>query len=284
MFQLFDSEPVPELLALFLTKARFDFNKILMRKSTSNDRPPLPNTSKFSVDGSVGLADIINLVYSLFDTDRLCKGTCIKFLKPENVNPEDYLLFRICHKLAKLGSQPENLFNGIDFNGNGAISKDELIEGIKNALELAIQPEEVDCLFEKIDLDCTGVIYKEDFTSFINFSTYLQYLNNEHFTVNITMFLSALIETYKVVQIKDTALMNSSLRRVPQLLNYDQFSKLMRKIEPSLYEEELKEYFDEALNMAGSIVRDKFVNKENFVTVVIQHGVGGKGVRDFSMI
>lgn len=49
------------------------------------------------------LIDVCSLIYQIFDTDKYSRAVAIKLLRPDTVTLKDYLVFRICHKMAKLG-------------------------------------------------------------------------------------------------------------------------------------------------------------------------------------
>ena len=199
MLQVFHPEPVPASLALFLTKARADFCKVASKKP------------------GISLSEGVNLAYSLFSTDKLCRGVCIQMLRPESITVSDYLLFRVCHKMAKLGLQPDKLFSQIDLDKSRTIEREEMVDGLKSVLELAIQTEEAELLFEIMDDENSGTISEERFLSLISFNNLNQF-SSKHI-ISLNKYLDSLIETYKVVRIKDRALINGILRKYPSLVD-----------------------------------------------------------------
>jgi len=58
----------------------------------------------------------------------------------------------------------EKIFKQLDENGDGQLSKDEILKGYQEATGIPISEEEVDKMFEEIDLDKNGTI---DYTEFV---------------------------------------------------------------------------------------------------------------------
>ena len=58
----------------------------------------------------------------------------------------------------------DKIFKEIDLNGDGNLSKEEVLLGYEQHFGIAITEEQVDDLFAKIDLDGNGTI---DYTEFV---------------------------------------------------------------------------------------------------------------------
>lgn len=56
------------------------------------------------------------------------------------------------------------MFKQIDENGDGQLSKEEILKGYQEATGIPITPEEVDKMFDEIDIDKNGTI---DYTEFV---------------------------------------------------------------------------------------------------------------------
>jgi len=56
------------------------------------------------------------------------------------------------------------MFSQLDVNGDGKLSKEEIIDGYEEAFGMPINEEEVDKMFREIDIDGNGTI---DYTEFV---------------------------------------------------------------------------------------------------------------------
>jgi calcium-dependent protein kinase len=58
----------------------------------------------------------------------------------------------------------DKIFKAIDVDGDGTLSKEEVLQGYENHFGVPITEEQVDEMFAKIDLDGNGAI---DYTEFV---------------------------------------------------------------------------------------------------------------------
>lgn len=85
---------------------------------------------------------------------------------------EKALLTLVAHERA-LGAERDlrTAFSRLDFAGEGSLSKDEFIEGLRNCGQL-LSPEESDALFRAIDIDRSGrILYYEWLAATMNISS-----------------------------------------------------------------------------------------------------------------
>ena len=102
------------------------------RRALDKNKAETHGRSAYEAAGTGGLAfvsDVIELVYSMFSGDRESGTHALEIMKPENISQEDFVCFKICHKMAKLGNTPEMIFNLLDKDGGGTISDKEFILG-----------------------------------------------------------------------------------------------------------------------------------------------------------
>ena len=287
--EVFHPEPFPENLALFLTKARVEFNRIAhtskkelkFRKMPRGKSTGIHKNDKSNSNQVAFLADAMNLIYNMFPNDKYSRANALNSLKPESMSTEDFFLFRICHKIVRMGESTENIFAKMDVDKGGTIDKDELIEGIKKYLEISLPEEDVLCLFNTLDIKERGEISKETFMSKFNINNYFAKHKSDEYCISICHFLNALIESFRMMRIKDTAFLASWFysQKVPHL-ELEEFKKFCQKQGTSLDEEELGEIYDCSLilNQDGNL---NGLTCEAFCRAVIKNGIGGKGQRDF---
>ena len=272
LLQLFHPEPVTYSLALFLVKARTDFYPLIEKfervmhdhgkKDIMKKADQTHGRSAYEAAATGGLAfvsDVIELVYSIFGGDRDSGTKALEIMKPENVTHEDFVLYKICHKMAKLGQTPEQIFNTLDKDGGGSISDKEFITGIKKDLDLWISESNISKLMKRMDTEGTGELSKEVFMKEINMKTFAEKNRNEIWTISKATFLIAMIEVYKFNQRRLTAHLNPKFSKFQkQALDKEEFEELMLGYETSLSVYDVEKLFNEAMSIDPSSVGASF--------------------------
>lgn len=273
LLQVFDPEPVPTTLALFITKARIDLNKLISSKKQGKKVKRLEE---------IHIIDAINLVHNLFENDKFSRTRTVILLKPKLMSEEEFLLFRICNKLVRSGLTSEIVFFMFDTESQNEISMNQIYEGTKRCLEMFLTPNEQKVLQKIFGQKEGSLISRDYFCSKINLKTYLEKIKDESLTVSKWHFLDALIEVYKAVQLKDTVVLTSLFQnykkvKVSQNEFYDMIYKLDSKILPDQY----PLIYDEAL-MKNSDCSLDGVTLDAFIKTVFNRAIGKRGARDFS--
>ncbi|CAG9320877.1 unnamed protein product [Blepharisma stoltei] len=285
LIQVIHHDPIPYQLALFLTKARIEFNKLVTNAlKDMKTRNIEAKAGKSDNDGAAFLIDVMNLIYNLFDTDRGSRGKAISLLKPERFTSEQFMVFRICHKIIRMGETAENVFAGFDVDRkDNEISRDQLIEGMRKELELAMPEDEATILFNVLDPKNTGKISRDTFLQKIDIKSHYENCKSLNLTIKKSKFWMVLIDVYKTVQIKDAAFLMSWFNSQGKThLNFDEFKNYVLLLDPDLFPEEIQSYYDDGLRLNADASLDGLTS-ESFCKVIIRESIGGKGVRDFKL-
>mmetsp|Transcript_27901 Transcript_27901/g.27583 ORF Transcript_27901/g.27583 Transcript_27901/m.27583 type:complete len:569 (+) Transcript_27901:372-2078(+) len=285
LIQVIHHDPIPHQLALFLTKARIEFNKLVANAVKDiKTRKRETVTGQADKEGSAFLIDVMNLVYNLFDTDRGSRGKAISLLKPESFTPEQFMVFRICHKIIRMGETAENVFSVFDVDRkNNEITRDQLIDGVRKILELAMPDDEASILFNVLDPKNAGRISRDTFLQKIDIKSHYEHCKSLNFTVKKSKFWMVLIEVYKTVQIKDTALLMAwfNAQGVTHL-DFDGFKNYALSIDDDIEIEEIQSHYDDGLRLNSDASLDG-LTQESFCKVIIRESIGGRGSRDFKL-
>ena len=230
----------------------------------------------------IHLVEAINLIYLLFDTDKFSRGKAIQLLKPKIISEDEYLIFRICQKIIRMGQTAENVFSMFDCNSNGTLTKTMVIDNIKKILEISFTDNDIKSLMTILDPKDTNSISREQFLSKISIKHYLEQTKDERITVSKSHFLEVLIEVYHIVQIKDTAILTSLFKSYNKAkINQTDFTEIISKIDNKLSQDQAEFYYNSALLQNSDATLDG-VTIDAFIKCVFQNSIGKRGVRDFS--
>lgn len=275
LLQIFHGDPVPFSLALYLVKARMDFHPLIDRyeriqqeqgkKSSNYDK------SAYEAAGTGGLAqlgDVVELVYTLFSSDKESGEKALELMKPGKVSIEDFVAFKICHKMAKIGKTPEMIFAIIDKDQGGTIDVGEFIEGTKEDLDLWISDTNITKLLVKLDKENKGEISKEAFMEKINMKFLIECNKNPAWVVTKASFLIALLEVYKFKQRKMAAHLYPICESAGNVVEKEEFVKMVEGYEPNLSTENAEKLFEEAKRKNGP------ADFDGISEVVSKYGLG----------
>ena len=259
LLQLFHSEPVSYSLGLYLVRVAIEFNGLVEKcdkffsnfKITANTKDTTHGRKAYEEAGTGGLAlvsDAIDYIYNIFAGDRESGTKALELMKPDLVGIEEYVIFRICHKMAKLGSTPESIFNTLDKDGGGSISSKELNEGLRRDLDLWVSEANINKLMEMLDSDGTGDLSKEEFMVRVNMKTFNEWSKKPVWTISKCSFLTAMIEVFKHNQRKLAAHLSPKFLKFnkPQL-DKEEFEELFLSYEPTLSVYDINKLFTEGL-------------------------------------
>lgn len=269
------SDPISLELGVFIVKTRADFTKF-----TENYYHELPD-KQAAVDlegGCAFLVDIISYVYNLFDKDPKSGELALKLIKPPEVPIEQYVMFKICHKMAKTGVNAEGTFEIIDTDKTGVIEQEEFVESIRKVLELWISPEDINEAFAEL-AGYQPVLRRRAFLEKLNFKQYLQDGLSERFSISRAKFLNVLVEVAALRE-RQIAAELFELLGSDTTTSMRQFSTLITTLDASIDSERLEWLWHKAEELsAGSDVTTKAV-----VRTLLRHRVGEYAESPFCMI
>jgi Ca2+-binding EF-hand superfamily protein len=107
-----------------------------------------------------------------FESDRRTLELMFRLIKPENITEPDYIIFKVLHRLSKLGKDVETLFQQIDTDHDGQITRDEFLHGAKYAIEMPISKVDLGKAFDYVDTNSDDTISREEFTAAVNFTAF----------------------------------------------------------------------------------------------------------------
>jgi len=278
LVQLYHPDPVPFALAVFLTRVRVEFTpyteKYQKDKEVRDSRRGLKTAKGKDKGTNAGggeayLLDVMGYVYSLFENDRRSGEQLLRLLQPESVELTDYVLFRLCHKMAKLGLNTDGIFGMLDRDGTGSVSEVEFVRGARRGLELWIAAEDLSRTYQWLAAGAAQ-LSKEAFQSKIVFKTYLDNTHSDLYIASRCRFLLSLVEVYHTRQKYDGAFAKN-LMGGQKALTYEGFQELLRKLEPGLEEAKLAALHREALSLSSDSDQ---ISLAAFVRVMLRHPMG----------
>lgn len=264
LLQVFHPDPVSYSLSLYLVRVRMQFHPLIEKyERFMNDQGKKQVASKKKGDtygrsayeaagtgGKALLCDVIELIYNIFTGDRESGVKALELLKPAEASHEDFVAFKICHKMAKLGKTPEMIFTMLDKDGGGTIDANEFITGTKEDLDLWISDKNIEKLMKKMDLDGNGEIAKEEFMNRINMKVLMEWNKNPLWTVTKACFLITLVEVHKFKQRKLTAHLNPAFARYGKsALSKNEFSELISSYDSTINPSDMEKLYDESLRI-----------------------------------
>lgn len=277
LVQVSHPSPVPFQLAVFLTRVRIEFNTLAEKYQRDKDARDSKKgvkrevgKGKDSSGGEAYLLDVIVYLNSLFESDRRSSELMLKHLQPSGVATADYVIFRICHKVSKLGVTLDTAFAMLDKDGSGSLSEAEFVRASRRTLELWLASEDLSMCFRTI-VSGSKEMTKEMFLARINFKSYLENCKSDLYIVSRVTFLMSLIEVYHSRQKRDGAHIKVLIGfqgAVPQ----DAFGALVRRMEPNIVPEKIAALFNESVKLTPDPAQGVAVGA--VIKVLLRHPVG----------
>lgn len=274
-------EPIDNFLSLYLTKSAFEFTKLIKTKDEKTGRDLNMNNKKImkaSEGGNAYIKDVFSLISQKFPRKKL-HSIIITLLRPPHISKEDYLLFQICYELQRLDITSEQLFDFVDVERRNFISVANLMQGIKDHLKISIAPENSLVFLNAINCINNDYITKANFLSKVSIKVYENTQESPRYTISKCMFLQVLLEVYMKVRIKSIAYYLGVFEaQRHQVLKFDEFQRVVRIADSECSEDMMEYLFKEGLSMQLDTTG---LVKESFVKVLIDNGIGDKGLKYF---
>ena len=278
LLQIFHSDPISFSLAVYLVRVRMDFHTLIGRY----ERVQIEQTKKadlvqkadaygriaYESAGTGGLAqlgDAMELIYTLFAGDKEAGEKALELLRPSKVSIEDFVAFKICHKMAKLGKTPEMIFTLLDKDQGGTIDVGEFINGTRGDLDLWISDANVTKLLRQLDDVGNGEISKEAFMGKINMKFLIECNKSSVWVVSKASFLIALVEVAKYKQRKVFAHLSP---RCKGAVGQEEFGRVIGEYDPNISTENTEKLFEEAKR------REETAGFESVGEVICKYGMG----------
>ena len=211
VFSVGKQDPMHPSFATYLTHIRAIFNTLKDKrrrpvgKTASSPHSPLKadfrkeKLNNVELAGSAPLVFVCELIYALFK-DLPSRGEfMLGLIKPVDLPIEDFIIFKICHKMAQDGCSPEDLFKRLDRDHGGTIDVEEFHDGIKQLMSMWLSDTDLSLAMQRL-APAGGEITREQFFKRINFDAYYNSLGCREFLVSGVNFLLAFVELHNQVQ------------------------------------------------------------------------------------
>ena len=266
LLQVFSPDPIPFPLAMFLTKVRMDFHRLMEKfskdrekkaavlvKATKGAQPVTHGRAAYDLattGGEAFTSDVMMLIYDLFNNDPESGELALDLLRPERVSHSDYVLYKVCHRMGKMGLNPEAVFNLIDTDHGGSIDEEEFVQGIKSSLELWIPEGEIRAVHA--ELATGGALSRNAFLAKCSFDWYYSVVKSEEYITTKCQFLNVLIGVYTRRVRHDTGMLiglYESKNENP--MTKDTLANVLREMDPANSDERIEAIWSFGMEQAG---------------------------------
>ena len=273
LFQIHNNDPMSFELAIFLTRARYDFQTLIYK----HDRLLLAHGKKNSLaqkshdyiesGGFASLSDAIDLVVSIFESDRNLGMMALQLLKPDALAMEEFVIFQICQKIARMEKSIESIFSIVDKDSSNSIDRRELVIFTRVSMDVWINESDLDQCFAKLVKPGTSEISREMFIATFNLNSFQEATLTEKYLVRKDRFLNVLFELYKIHHRRKCALIFAMLNLYPSSIGKQDFSEILLFYDKEIADK-VDEYYNEATGFGGK------VNQPAMVALILRYGIG----------
>ena len=161
-------------------------------------KDPPQRKSDLESGGTAPLVSVCSLIYQLCRAHPACGEYLLQSIRPSSVSVSDFVILKICQKMAQEGCSPEDLFRRFDKDEGGTIDCDEFEEGLRCMMGKWVRQGELQEAMRKI-ADGRPEVTRSDFFSAINFDVYFHGETGKNVQINCSAFLSAVVKLYESI-------------------------------------------------------------------------------------
>lgn len=207
VFGLGHSDEMHPSLAIFLPYCRSLFLAIREKKRPSErsrtafaqaaSLSPRDTHNKVDLEsgGTAPLVAVCDLIYSLCKSHPKAGEALLQAIRPAEVSISDFVILKICQKMAQEGCSPEDLFKRFDKDDGGTIDCEEFEAGLRHMMGLWLTQEELSQAMLRI-AGGKQEVTRGAFFAAINFDVYFHGEAGKRLRVSCCTFLSALQKLY----------------------------------------------------------------------------------------
>lgn len=288
ILQVFHPRPIPFQLALVIVRIRPEFHKLVekctkereARDSKRGMKREEKTAAKSGIQAAMDLlatggeafvADAMMFLYDFFDNDKESGELALQLLRPHNVSLAEFVLFKICHKMAKMGLTEEALFSLIDLDGGGTIDKEEFVEGVRSSLDLWITRDHVVEVFNTLT-EGQAEMTREAFLSRCNFTWYQVAVKSDEFLISKCDFMEMIINVYDFRQKRDIAGLVAFFRSQNEdPILEPTFRRIMRSLQRKIPAARVDRIWRIGLSLRDS---QEGLDEDTFIKVMLRYRTG----------
>ena len=209
MFNIIRHEPMHANCSIYLTHIRYVFQTLKEKKRRPLERPRSNSNAikpkqdyrreKFdNIDagGSAPLVYVCDLIYTVFKDFPASGEQLLRLIKPPELSIENFIIFKICHKMAQDGCSPEDLFRRLDLDHGGTIDHMEFQRGIQQLMGLWLSTDDLVSAMDRISPG-RSEITRDQFSRVINSDAYYNSPALKDLNVSGASFLLSLMNVYQ---------------------------------------------------------------------------------------
>ena len=244
LLQIYDSEPVPFLLSLFIVKLWDQVKHYVNFQDQTQD------------GGTIGLVDLIPIIETQFQTDPKSGRLLMKMLKKQSMKVSKYIGLRISHKLTKLNQNKGEFFEMLDTENSGTISEAQYKFAVKNYLQLLVTSAEVSQAYLELDPAKRGLLRQ----------VFLSSLDCHPYNLTVSELFSSIASVFQSKQTLEIAMLAQFIQKKGELTR-QKIYQILEWLVPGLEHTHYETIYKEAVSLS------------NFATGVSQYALLRAAVR-----
>ena len=271
LLEVFTDEPIDDVLAAFLVKARSAFNDLLQKwkgnlpKVISDDGGKLP------------LIDVADLIFVLFIADREVGESVLSRLIPESVSDMERAGLLLCGKLAKTGRDLKYFYVQIDVEKTGCVKYGAFEKGVREGCEVTVSKQQVQALWTSLNTE--SLSYQQ--LSKLPFKELSGRAQGKELMISKSDFMTEIAREYTKIREKEredlTKLFLVFAGEEGKALSLVEFRALLTALNASIPESQQVSLFREALDHTENPSNLDSLDPAAFCHIAIKHRLGNAG-------